>query len=216
MLYNEVIPARLPAPGIWSSTMEVPDMGNHTPSDLPARMTAKVRVDANGCWEWLGYVQSNGYGKVSYEGKARLAHRVSYMILVGHIPDSLVLDHICRNRHCCNPDHLRAVTQRDNALAPGSESVPAATTWTFSRATTPAPAASVRSSGTGRDGRSAQRSVAFAGSPSRVAAVLVARLTRTPNSLTSTSSNSANSTSTASVGSTSQGCSVSARVRCPA
>lgn len=48
------------------------------------------------------------------DGKPRRAHRVAYELLVGPIPEGLVLDHLCRVRHCVNPDHLEPVTKREN------------------------------------------------------------------------------------------------------
>lgn len=88
---------------------------------LPARIAAKVRRDdETGCWPWMGFIQSNGYGKVYFDRKVRLAHRVVYELLVGPIPDGLVLDHLCRHRSCVNPAHLRATTIRENTLATGS------------------------------------------------------------------------------------------------
>jgi HNH endonuclease len=47
-------------------------------------------------------------------GKALLAHRAAYIELVGPVPDGLQLDHLCRNRPCCNPAHLEPVTQDEN------------------------------------------------------------------------------------------------------
>jgi hypothetical protein len=69
-----------------------------------------------GCWLWLGSDSGNGYGKVSIDGKDMMVHRVVYELLVGPIPDGLVLDHIprCRCRRCCNPDHLEPVTIQVN------------------------------------------------------------------------------------------------------
>ena len=70
------------------------------------------RVPFAGCWVWLGGIAKNGYGKIS----GQLAHRVSYTERYGAIDNSLQLDHLCRNRCCINPDHLEAVTQRENIL----------------------------------------------------------------------------------------------------
>lgn len=72
--------------------------------------------DDNECWEWAGGHFSEGYGAVVIDGKTRLTHRVAYEKVVGQIPDGLGIDHLCRNRGCCNPSHLEAVTTRVNVL----------------------------------------------------------------------------------------------------
>lgn len=73
-----------------------------------------------GCWEWQGTMFSQGYGALSVRGKNRYAHRVSYTLHKGPIPPGLVIDHECKNTRCVNPDHLRAVTQRQNVIDYGS------------------------------------------------------------------------------------------------
>ena len=68
-----------------------------------------------GCWHWAARWDSgNGYGKVNYVGKGWMAHRIVYTLLVGPIPGGKVLDHSCRIRSCCNPDHLSPVSVMEN------------------------------------------------------------------------------------------------------
>lgn len=77
-------------------------------------------INTDDCWLFAGYKNELGYGqiftyfdrKMSYQ----YAHRVSYETFVGPIPDGLVIDHLCRFRHCINPEHLEPVTARVNTL----------------------------------------------------------------------------------------------------
>lgn len=48
-----------------------------------------------------------------------MAHRIAYELVRGQVPEGLVLDHLCRNRACCNPDHLEAVTNYVNVVVRG-------------------------------------------------------------------------------------------------
>ena len=75
-----------------------------------------MAVAESGCWLWTSSRRTNGYGEMAAWGKNRLAHRVMYELLIGPIPDGLVLDHLCRTPACVNPDHLEAVTERENIL----------------------------------------------------------------------------------------------------
>lgn len=80
------------------------------------RFMAKViPVPESGCWIWEGSL-CRGYGSVCIDGKAYRAHRVSYQMHKGEIPEGLTIDHLCRVRCCVNPDHLEAVTNKENIL----------------------------------------------------------------------------------------------------
>jgi len=67
-----------------------------------------------GCWVWQRAKTTAGYGQVYLRGKMVYAHRVFYEGYVADIPQGQVLDHLCRNRTCCNPDHIQPVTHAEN------------------------------------------------------------------------------------------------------
>lgn len=73
------------------------------------------KVDATGdCWNWTGG-SYRGYGQFSIGDKrVARAHRFAYEILVGKIPNGLVIDHLCKNTLCVNPSHLESVTNGEN------------------------------------------------------------------------------------------------------
>ena len=80
-----------------------------------SRFMAKIDRSEN-CWLWTACKNVSGYGVFSLDGKPRQAHRVSYEMYIGPIPDGLVIDHLCRNHSCVNPEHLEPVAQRENIL----------------------------------------------------------------------------------------------------
>lgn len=87
------------------------------------RFESKIIRTAEGCWEWTGaHFQTTGYAIFNVlserDGRWRptVAHRVAYELFVGPIPDGRVIDHLCRNRGCVNPDHLEPVTVQENVL----------------------------------------------------------------------------------------------------
>lgn len=67
----------------------------------------------NECWLWSGCTYK-GYGRAKVNGKVVGVHRAAYEQLVGPIPSSLVIDHLCRIRNCYNPRHLEPVTNLEN------------------------------------------------------------------------------------------------------
>ena len=79
------------------------------------------------CWPWkISLNMKNGYGQCSLVGlrhligsgdrRVGLAHRVAYILSKGEIPIAYEIDHLCKNRRCCNPAHLEAVTKHENCL----------------------------------------------------------------------------------------------------
>lgn len=97
-------------------------------ADICMRIAMGTKLTQSGCWEWTKSSQGIGYGAMGIHPRSSIkktlgsgynpmaVHRVAYMIFVGPIPNKLVIDHLCRNRRCCNPAHLEAVTQAENIL----------------------------------------------------------------------------------------------------
>lgn len=86
------------------------------------RFWSKVDRSGHGpgtCWIWRAAHSHNGYGRFQAGRRGegvKAAHRVAFELARGPIPEGLVLDHLCRNPKCVNPDHLEPVTQRINVL----------------------------------------------------------------------------------------------------
>lgn len=81
---------------------------------LPEKL-ASLTIKSDECWLWGGAIQQHGYGTLTHEGKRIYAHRASYEVAKGAIPQGMRVDHICHNESCVRPDHLRTVTIKQNA-----------------------------------------------------------------------------------------------------
>jgi phage terminase large subunit-like protein len=80
-----------------------------------ARFWAYAQPNRYGCWAWTGSINPLGYGSLRLiEKRNKAAHLFAYELLIGPVPDGLVLDHLCQNRACCNPHHLEPVTRWEN------------------------------------------------------------------------------------------------------
>ncbi len=85
-------------------------------AELPSAIVDRIDADGD-CWEWTGAKHESGYGRYRMggrDGRFWYVHRLVWELLVGPIPDGLHIDHLCRNRLCCNPDHLEPVTPAEN------------------------------------------------------------------------------------------------------
>lgn len=80
------------------------------PLSTPEMFDLYVAKDWTDCWVWLGHISPEGYGKL----RMQYTHRLSYERFVGPIPPGLHVDHLCRNRYCCKPEHLEPVTHAEN------------------------------------------------------------------------------------------------------
>lgn len=95
-------------------------VGGIEPRSVPAppeeRFWRFVDKRPDGCWIWTGHINDTGYGSFGPGGgRTMSSHRFAYRMLVGEIPDGFHhLDHLCRNRACCNPAHLEPVTASEN------------------------------------------------------------------------------------------------------
>ena len=93
----------------------------NTKSSWEKRFWDKVEKTST-CWEWKSALTKTNlkkaipksYGVININKKTYKAHRISYTLVKGKIPDDMVIDHLCRNTTCVNPDHLEAVTNQEN------------------------------------------------------------------------------------------------------
>jgi len=70
----------------------------------------------NECWEWIGRMNCDGYGGITYKYKEEKSHRMAWMLQIGDIPANMCVCHKCDNPSCCNPNHLFLGTHSDNMI----------------------------------------------------------------------------------------------------
>jgi len=80
------------------------------------RFREKYYICDDGHWLWTANTDKDGYAIFGISGKNGKAHRISYAHYVGEIPDGFQIDHLCRIKNCVNPEHLEAVTPRENTM----------------------------------------------------------------------------------------------------
>lgn len=88
-------------------------VGSGCPIPTIERVRAKIKV-VTGCWLFLGKLDRGGYARIRDGTKYKFVHKFMWEMRNGPTPVGLELDHLCRNRHCCNPAHLEPVTHSEN------------------------------------------------------------------------------------------------------
>ena len=81
---------------------------------LHVRLLNRVYTGSTECWHWNGPLNGKGYGRMTYQGRMQVVHRLSWIAFNGAIPEGMYVLHTCDNRCCINPEHLWLGTYSDN------------------------------------------------------------------------------------------------------
>lgn len=102
---------------------------DYTKDTMFLMFMSNISIQENGCWYWTGTIRPDGYGLMPYGSILGMAHRVSFLLYNGFLPDDpdMVIDHACHDprkckgsektclhRRCVNPEHLESVTHKHN------------------------------------------------------------------------------------------------------
>src|SRR5215471_14350158 len=79
-------------------------------------MSNTIRDEESGCLLYMGRLDENGYARISCQGKNRIGSDAVYEMVHGTIPEGYEVDHICHNRCCVEPTHLRLLTHQQNVI----------------------------------------------------------------------------------------------------
>ena len=103
---------------MWGYLSQLWGMPSKRPARIFTRIMGKVQIDKDGCWIWTGAHSGDGrggrYPRMSLDGATVAVHRVMYTLFHGFIPPRKQIDHTCKKRACCNPEHLELVTHLEN------------------------------------------------------------------------------------------------------
>lgn len=105
----------------YAQTLRGQEPHDFTPQGLPLAVRMERYTDKSQggeCWQWTGPLNDSGYGEIGVggrDGEKVRAHRAAWIRAHGPIPTGMILDHLCGNRACVNPDHLRLATHEVNA-----------------------------------------------------------------------------------------------------